>query len=469
MEEHDMHTQSDFDLAVIGSGPGGFEAAVRAARKGLTVCVIERGALGGVCVNWGCIPTKALLRSAEIFRLAGESSAFGLDIEASSIDLARAVKRSRKVVLLASKGVESALKKNKVTVFQGEATFVDERTLRIRRDGQEDERLTAKHIIIASGARPREIPVLPVDGRHIMTSREALALKSAPERMIVVGGGAIGLEMAWYYHSAGTKVTVLEMLPRLLPLEDKEVSEGLERLLKKAGISIHCEAAVVSASAGDDGIVDAVVRMKDGSEQKMQGECLLVAAGVVPNSGGLQLDAAGVILERGFIATDAQCRTNVDHIYAIGDVRGGMQLAHKASAEAVIAVESITGGNPMPIDDAMVPRCVYVEPAVAAIGASQEDAAAEGREVMVGQAMFAASGKASAYGFRDGFVKLIFDAGSGVMIGGHVLGHGAVELIGELSLAMRLGATADQIASTIHAHPTLSETVREAAENAVVA
>ncbi len=467
MADEAVQMQFDVDLAIIGSGPGGFEAAVRAARKGLKVCVIEKGSIGGVCVNWGCIPTKALLRSAEIFRLAGESSAFGLDIEGFSVDPARAVKRSRKVVLLASKGVESALKNNNVTVFHGQASFVDNRTLLISREGQQQETLSARNIIIATGARPRDIPVLPVDGRHMITSREALALKSAPERLIVVGGGAIGLEMAWYYHAAGSKVTVLEMLPRLLPLEDKEVSEGLERLLKKAGIAIHCEAAVMSASAGDDGVVNAVVRMKDGSEQEMNGECLLVAAGVVPNTEDLQLDAAGVGLEKGFIATDGQCRTSVDHIYAIGDVRGGMQLAHKASAEAVVAVEALTGGTPEPIDESMVPRCVYVEPSVASIGAGEEAAAAEGREVMVGRSMFAASGKASAYGFRDGFVKLLFDAGTGVMIGGHVLGHGAVELIGELSLAMRLGATAQQIAGTIHAHPTLSETVREAAENAL--
>ena len=456
----------DFDVVVIGSGPGGFEAAIRAARSGFRVCVVEKGAIGGVCVNWGCIPTKALLRSAEIFRLADESGPFGLTIGDSTVDLAQAVKRSRRVVLTASKGVEYSLKQQNVTVKRGAASFADAHTLEIARDGRVDETLTAANIIIASGGSSRELPGLEFDGKTIVSSREVLAMQSAPEKMIVVGGGAIGVEMAWYYNAAGSDVILVEQMPQILPLEDAELGEALKRSLTKAGIEIITGAAVKKADTSGGG-VRAVVGMPDGTERVVDAGCMLVAVGVVPGTEGLLLENAGVTTERGFVATDEFCRTNVENIFAIGDVRGGMLLAHKASAEAGVAVKAISGEKNKPVDETRVPRCVYVEPSVACVGYTEKQAAENGYRLKVGRASFAASGKANAYGVREGFVKLVFDARTGELLGGHVLGHGAVELIGELSLARNLGATAEQIAETIHAHPTLSESIKEAAENAL--
>ena len=456
----------EFDVAVIGSGPGGFEAAVKAARSGLRVCVIEKGPVGGVCVNWGCIPTKALLRSAEIFRLADEAASFGLRIDDSSIDIAQAVKRSRKVVLTASKGVEYSLKQNNVTIKRGEASFADAHTLEISRDGKVEETVTAEYVIIATGARARELPGLEFDGKAIISSKEALAMQAAPGKILVIGGGAIGVEMAWYYNAAGSDVTLIELMPRILPLEDAEVGDGLKRSLVKAGIAIINEAVVKKAETMDGG-VRAVVGMPDGSERVMGGDCMLVAVGVVPNTEGLALEKAGAATEKGFVATDELCRTNVGNIFAIGDVRGGMQLAHKASAEAGVAVKAILGQDPEQVDETRIPRCVYVEPSVACVGYTEKQAEESGFEVRAGRASFAASGKANAYGHRDGFVKLVFDAGTSVLLGGHVLGHGAVELIGELSLARGLGVTVGQLAQTVHAHPTLSESIREAAAEAL--
>ncbi len=456
----------EFDVAVIGSGPGGFEAAVKAARSGLRVCVIEKGPVGGVCVNWGCIPTKALLRSAEIFRLADGAASFGLRIDDSSIDIAQAVKRSRKVVLTASKGVEYSLKQNNVTVKRGEASFADAHTLEISRDGKVEETVTAEYVIIATGARARELPGLEFDGKVIISSKEALAMQAVPGKILVIGGGAIGVEMAWYYNAAGSDVTLIELMPRILPLEDAEVGDGLKRSLIKAGIAIINEAVVKKAETMDGG-VRAVVGMPDGSERVMGGDCMLVAVGVVPNTEGLALEKAGAATEKGFVATDELCRTNVGNIFAIGDVRGGMQLAHKASAEAGVAVKAILGQDPEQVDETRIPRCVYVEPSVACVGYTEKQAEESGFEVRAGRASFAASGKANAYGHRDGFVKLVFDAGTGVLLGGHVLGHGAVELIGELSLARGLEVTVGQLAQTVHAHPTLSESIKEAAEEAL--
>lgn len=466
MDQQSGNSSYDFDVAVIGSGPGGFEAAVLAAREGLRVCVIEKGEVGGVCVNWGCIPTKALLRSAEMFRFAEEAGQFGLVTGETSVDISRAVKRSRRVVLTVSKGVEYSLKQSGVVLKKGAAAFVDARTLEIRREGEETETLKAEHIIIATGARARELPGLPVDGRKIITSREALALKEAPGKMLIVGGGAIGVEMAWYFSSAGTDVTLVELMPRILPLEDEEISEGLQRSLEKAGIAVLTGASVLGVETEGDG-VNATVKTADGEERTFDSACVLVAVGVSANTGELCLERAGVEVERGFIRTDDRCRTAAKQVFAIGDVRGGMLLAHKASAEAEIAVRVIAGKEAFALDETRIPRCVYVEPSVACVGLSEEQARKDGYEVAVGRAMFSASGKASAYGNREGFVKLVFDASTGIMLGGHVLGHGVVELIGELSLARSLDATAARILGAIHAHPTLSESVREAAGNAV--
>ena len=485
-----------FDLAVIGSGPGGYEAALRAAKAGMKVCLIEKGALGGVCINWGCIPTKALLRSAEVFDLFKKADSFGLKVPSATIDLAEAVKRSRNVALKMSKGVAFMLRRAGVEVRQGEAVFSSPHDLDIFRDGVRVDGVKARHIIIASGAHARTLPGLEPDGTRIITSREALALKSVPASMIVVGGGAIGIEMAWFYTMAGTRVTLVELLTRLLPLEDEEISEALKRSLQKAGITVATGAKLENVTVEGDRVTahlclepnvsplptadcplstaNSALSTQHSALPQPPADCplltadyLLVAVGVSANSSGLGLEHVGVKTSRGFIVTDSACRTSVTNIFAIGDVRGGMLLAHKASAEAVIAVQTIAGAPSHPLNDSMIPRCVYAEPSVASIGLSEKQAEEGGYTVKVGRSMFAASGKANAYGNLEGLVKLVFNAADGRLLGAHVVGHGAVELIGELTLARRLAVTAELLAGTIHAHPTLSETIKEAAENAL--
>jgi dihydrolipoamide dehydrogenase len=454
------------DLAVIGSGPGGYEAALRAAKAGMKVSLVEKGALGGVCVNWGCIPTKALLRSAEVFDLFQKASSYGLKVQASGVDLAEAVKRSRNVALKISKGIGFMLRRAEVEVIQGEARFSGPNTIDIYREGERVETLQANHIIIASGARSRELPGLEPDGKRIITSREALALKAVPSSMMVLGGGAIGVEMAWFYTMAGSAVTLVEMMPRLLPLEDEEISEALKRSFQKAGISVVTGAKLEDVAVTGDQ-VSALLAVDGEEPQPISAELLLVAVGVTGNSDSLGLELAGVECSRGFVVTDEACRTSVNHIFAIGDVRGGMLLAHKASAEAVIAVDAIVGKVPRLLEESMIPRCVYAAPSVASVGLSEQQAVERGYRVVVGRSPFAASGKANAYGNLEGLVKLVFNAADGRLLGGHVLGHGAVELIGELTLARRLEVTAELLAGTVHAHPTLSETIKEAAENAL--
>ena len=466
MQELSAEPGITFDLAVIGSGPGGYEAALRAAKAGMKVCIIEKAALGGVCINWGCIPTKALLRSAEVFDLFKKADSFGLKLQQGTIDLADAVKRSRNVALKMSKGVAFMLRRAGVDVRQGEAVFSTPHDLDIFRDGVRVDGVSARHIIIASGAHPRALPGLEPDGTRIITSREALALKSVPASMIVVGGGAIGVEMAWFYAMAGSEVTLVELMPRLLPLEDEEIAEVLKRSLQKAGITVVTSAKLESVSVEGDKVTAQLVSEANDS-QLLTADYLLVAVGVSANITGLGLENTGVETSRGFIVTDSVCRTSVSHIFAIGDVRGGMLLAHKASAEAVIAVHSIAGIPCHSLDDSLIPRCVYAEPSVASIGLSEKEAEDRGYKVRVGRSMFAASGKANAFGNLEGLVKLVFSAADGRLLGAHVVGHGAVELIGELTLARRLSVTAEILAGTIHAHPTLSETIKEAAENAL--
>lgn len=458
----------NYDLAVIGSGPGGYEAALHAARFGMKVCLVEKGTLGGVCVNWGCIPTKALLRSAEVLELVRNPSAFGITVTGAEFDLARAVKRSRNVAMKSSKGVDYMLRKAGVVVKQAEALFRGRHELSLRMAGGSTETITAANIIIASGAHPRALPGLEPDGRRIITSREALVMKEVPSSMIVVGGGAIGVEMAWFFAKVGAKVTMVEMMPQLLPLEDEEIAAGLKRSFEKAGITVLCGARVGNVIGDETGVtVDVII---EGAEpHRLDAGYLLVAVGVTGSVAGLGLEHADVEVDRGFILTDAACRTSAPNIYAIGDVRGGMLLAHKASAEALIAVEAMTGRRrePEPLDEDSVPRCVYCQPSVASVGLTEKEALRRGVEVTVGRAFFAASGKANAYGQLEGMVKLVVDAASRRILGAHVLGHDAVELIGELGLACRMGVTVGQVMQTVHAHPTLSETVREAAFDAM--
>jgi len=453
---------TQYDLALIGSGPGGSEAAMLGARAGLRVCIIEKGAPGGVCVNWGCIPTKALLRSAEMFDSLKKGPSFGVSASDGAFDLAAAVKRSRTVAGKMSKGVAFMLRKAGVEFLQGEAVFRSPTEVDIVREGSRIGSVHAKHFIIATGGRPRSIPGMEPDRRRVITSRDALAMTALPASMLVLGGGAIGVELAWFYATAGTKVTIVEMADRLLPQEDGEISEALRRSLEKTGIRVATGAKLENVAVQDDG-VSAALLIEGKEDERVTAEQLLVAVGVGGNTEGIGLEAAGVCVERGFVVTDSSCRTSAPGIYAIGDVRGGMLLAHKASAEAEIAVKTILGEQSAPLHDSHIPRCVYAEPSIASIGLSEEQALQEGVAVHIGRSAFAASGKANAYGSLEGMVKLLFSAEDGRMLGGHCIGHGAVELIGELALALSFSATAGQLTSVVHAHPTLSESIREAA------
>ena len=466
MQESAGNPEAGFDLAVVGSGPGGYEAALHGARHGMKVCLVEKGPLGGICVNWGCIPTKALLRSAEVCELVRNPTAFGVTVGDVSFDLAQAVKRSRNVSLKSSKAVEYMLRKAGVEVRQGEALLTGGNGIEVAGADGSKSTIVARNIIVATGSQQRVLPGLEPDGKRIITSREALIMKEVPSSMIVVGGGAIGVEMAWFYAKAGSKVTIVELMPRLLPAEEAEISEALKRSFEKAGITVLCGARLDNVQIGQAGVgADVVI---EGQEPlRAEADCVLVAVGVTGAIGNLGLETAGVQSERGFISTDSLCRTSVQGIYAVGDVRGGMLLAHKASAEAAIAVEAIAGGSPEPLTEALIPRCVYAQPSVASVGLTEEAALKLGHKVTVGRSLFAASGKANAYGQLEGFVKLVFDAENGRMLGGHLIGHDAVELIGELGLACRFGLTAADIVGTVHAHPTLSETVQDAAFNAL--
>ena len=466
-----MHEQKeprayDVDVAVIGSGPGGYEAALRAARIGMKVALVEKAAPGGVCVNWGCIPTKALLRSASVFDDLSKAATYGVVADNPAFDLSQAVKRSRNVVQKLSRGIEFMLKKAGVEYRQGEGRLTAPHEITVSRDGSETGSFSAANIIIATGGRFRVLPGLAPDGRCIITSREALALKTPPRSMLVLGGGAIGMEMAWFYRKAGTDVTVVEMMPRILPLEDAEISDVLSRSFAKAGISVYSSSKLEQVACSGDGISAVIIRENEAPLQ-VSADCLLVAVGVTGNAEGLGLEAVGVELSKGFIVTDASCRTAAGHIFAIGDVRGGMLLAHKASAEAGVAVAAIAGKPVIQVDETKIPRCVYTEPAVASVGLTEEQAVAAGHAVITGRSMFAASGKANAYGHLEGLVKLVFNASNHRLLGAHIAGHGAVELVGEIGLARYLEATAEDMAHLVHAHPTLSETIREAAENAL--
>ncbi|NTW51833.1 MAG: dihydrolipoyl dehydrogenase [Chlorobiaceae bacterium] len=466
MQQSEVNPEAGFDLAVIGSGPGGYEAALHGARHGMKVCLVEKGSLGGVCVNWGCIPTKALLRSAEVYELVRNPASFGVNATEVSFDLAQAVKRSRNVALKSSKAVEYMLRKAGVEVRQGEALLTGGAGLEVLGADGSRKAITARNIIVATGSQPRVILGLKPDGKRIITSREALIMKEVPASMIVVGGGAIGVEMAWFYAKAGSKVTIVEMMSRILPAEEAEISEALKRSFEKAGITVLCGARLDNVQRNEAG-VGAEIIIEGQEPQRVEAECVLVAVGVTGAIENLGLEEAGVVTERGFISTDALCRTSVPGIYAIGDVRGGMLLAHKASAEAAIAIEAIAGGSPEPLSEPLIPRCVYAQPSVASVGLTEEVALKLGHKVKVGRSLFAASGKANAFGQLEGFVKLVFDAENSRMLGGHLIGHDAVELIGELGLACRFGLSASEIVGTVHAHPTLSETIRDAAFNAV--
>lgn len=453
-----------YDLAILGGGPGGYVAAIRAGQLGFKTVVIDKDNLGGICLNWGCIPTKSLLKNAEIYdNLSNHSSDFGISFKELSIDFSKVIKRSRDISERISKNVEMLIKKNKVDRVRGFGKLSSNRTIDILDEkGAKVDTIEADNIIVATGARPRMVPSIPVDRKDIITSSEAMTLPELPSSLIVVGAGAIGIEFAYFYSVLGTKVTIIEMLDRILPVEDREVSDALAKSFKKRGIDIHTGAVVESATPGKNGVT--VVIAKDGKTIELKAEKVLSAIGVTGNVEGIGLEELGVEVFKNHIKVDKTTyATNVPGVYAIGDVIGPPWLAHVASAEGIHCVETIKGIHATPVDYGNIPGCTYCQPQVASIGLTEEKAKEMGYTLKIGKFPFMASGKAFAIGERDGFVKLIFDEKYGELLGAHIIGSEATEMIAELGIARALEGTYETIIKTVHAHPTLSESVMEAA------
>lgn len=454
------------DLVVIGSGPGGYVAAIRASQLGLKTICVEKAELGGICLNWGCIPTKALLKSAEMIHHIKNANSYGIKVNDFSFEVNDIVARSRKVADKMSKGVQFLFKKNKVQSIFGFGQIQDKNTvLVLDNDGNQTDKIETKYIMIATGARPRMFPSIEVDRQVIITSKEAMTLTTKPETMIIMGAGAIGVEFAYYYNALGTKVTIVEMLDRLLPVEDEEISKELLKHYKKYGIEVLTNTRVVSARIVD-GKAQVTVQDKDGNEKKLTADYALNAIGIQANIENIGLENVGIELERNFIKINKFMQTNVPNIYAIGDVAGPPWLAHKASAEGIEAVEHIAGLEVHGIDYGNIPGCTYCIPQVASVGLTEAKAREAGYEIKVGKFPFSASGKATAIGDNSGFVKVIFDAKYGEVLGVHMIGPDVTELIAEAGLARSIGATGKSIMKTIHAHPTLSEALMEASAQA---
>jgi dihydrolipoamide dehydrogenase len=449
-----------YDLIVLGSGPGGYVAAIRAAQLGLKAAIVERELLGGICLNWGCIPTKALLRTSEINHYLTHADAYGLKAEKVSFDLAAIVKRSRQVAGQLNAGVKGLMKKNKVTVVEGEGKITGKGKLSVTKDGKTTE-LQAKHIIIATGARARDLPFAKTDGERIWTYRHAMVPKEMPSKLLVIGSGAIGVEFASFYSDMGAEVTIVEMLDRILPVEDEEVSAFVHKQLTKQGMTIHVGAGVEKLEATGKG-VRAAIKGKDGKVATQDFSHAIVAIGIAANSENIGLEALGVKTDRGHIVTDGYGRTSVEGIYAIGDVTGPPWLAHKASHEGVVCVEAIAGVKGLqPMETGNIPGCTYSRPQVASVGMTEAKAKEAGHKVKVGKFPFIGNGKAIALGEAEGFIKTVFDAETGELLGAHMVGAEVTELIQGYVIARELETTEAELMHTIFPHPTLSEMMHE--------
>ncbi len=454
----------DYDVLIIGGGPGGYVAAIRASQRGLKTAVVERDALGGVCLNWGCIPTKALLKNAELMHYLNRADEFGFRIKEFSFDFQKIIKRSREVAQINSKGVEFLFKKNKIDHVPGTGKLIDNHTVAVFGTSVKKERkLTADKIVIATGGRAKSFPGIDFDGIKILSSKEAMILKKQPKKMVIIGAGAIGVEFAYFYNAFTTEVHLIEMMPQLLPIEDEEISKQLERSFKKQGIKIYTNSRVEKLQKTTKGVK--VLLDSGEKEQEIEGDIALVAIGIQGNVENLGLEDLGIQLEKGFIKVNDFYQTSISSIYSIGDVIGPPWLAHVASHEGLIAVDHLTGKNPHPLDYNNVPGCTYCQPQVASIGLTERKANEMGYNLRIGRFPFRASGKARAIGETDGMVKLIFDAKYGELLGAHILGTEATELIAELGIAKTLETTNYEIQHTIHAHPTLSEAIMEAASD----
>ncbi len=452
-----------FDLIVIGSGPGGYVAAIRASQLGMKVAVVERESLGGICLNWGCIPTKALLKSAQVFNYISHAKDYGIKVAGAEADFGGMISRSRAVAQGMSKGINFLFKKNKITVVNGFGKLLRGKKVEVTDAEGKKQTIEAPHIIVATGGRARALPSLPMDGKKIIGYREAMSLSEQPKKMVIVGAGAIGVEFAYFYNAIGTEVTIVEYMHGLVPREDKDVSKELTKVYKKMGIKTIANSAVQSVDTSGKGCKVFIKGNKDGKETIIDCDIVLSATGVSPNTENIGLETLGIPTDRGLIQVDEFYRTSVPGIYAIGDVVKGPALAHVASAEGIICVEKIAGHHPEPLDYGNIPGCTYCSPEVASVGHTEESAKEAGFDIKVGKFPFSASGKASAAGAKEGFVKLIFDAKYGELLGGHMIGMNVTEMIAEIVSIRKLETTGHEIIKTVHPHPTMSEAIMEAA------
>ncbi|MEZ5106468.1 MAG: dihydrolipoyl dehydrogenase [Draconibacterium sp.] len=452
----------NYDVIVIGSGPGGYVAAIRAAQLGFKVGVVERENLGGICLNWGCIPTKSLLKSAQAYEYAVHASDYGVSISGEvKADLGAMVKRSRDVANGMSNGIQYLFKKNKIESIPGVGKLAGKGTVEVTDEKGNKTKYTAKHIILATGARSRELPNLPQDGKKIIGYRKALTLEKQPESMVVVGSGAIGSEFAYFYQSIGTQVTLVEFLPNVVPNEDEEVSKQLERSFKKMKMKVLTNSSVEKVDTKGEKC-KVTIKTKKG-EEVVEADVVLSAVGISPNTEGIGLEEMKIETDNGRVKVDEFYRTNVEGVYAIGDIVAGPALAHVASAEGIVCVEKIAGLNPEPVNYGNIPGCTYTMPEVSSVGLTEAKAKEAGYEIKVGKFPYSASGKASAAGQKEGFVKLIFDAKYGELLGAHMIGGNVTEMVAELVVAKKLEITGHELLKTIHPHPTMSEAIMEAA------
>ncbi|SFT09659.1 dihydrolipoamide dehydrogenase [Zhouia amylolytica] len=450
---------SKYDVIVLGSGPGGYVTAIRASQLGFKTAVVEKENLGGVCLNWGCIPTKALLKSAQVFEYLKHADDYGLKVNDVDKDFGAVIKRSRGVAEGMSKGVQFLMKKNKIDVIEGFGKLKAGKKIDVTNDGKTTE-YSADHIIIATGARSRELPSLPQDGKKVIGYREAMTLPEQPKKMIVVGSGAIGVEFAYFYHSMGTEVTIVEFLPNVVPVEDEEVSKQLERNFKKSGIKVMTSSEVTKVDTSGKG-VKATVKTKKG-EEVLEADVILSAVGIKSNIENIGLEDVGIATDRDKILVNDYYQTNIPGYYAIGDVVPGQALAHVASAEGILCVEKIKGMHVEVLDYGNIPGCTYCTPEVASVGLTEKQAKEKGYDIKVGKFPFSASGKAKAAGTPDGFVKVIFDAKYGEWLGCHMIGAGVTDMIAEAVVARKLETTGHEVLKAVHPHPTMSEAVMEA-------